>query len=152
GDDAVTYRDMVNRVAAVAAGLAARGVRAGDVVALLSYNNVEFLTTLFATNYLGATVMPLNWRLAAPELRYIIDHSQAGVLVCDEALLELGQAATRDMDGLVRVGISTAGHGGWERFADLGVDAAPAARHQVAGDEIHRLMYTSGTTGRPKGV
>jgi len=151
GDDTVTYRDMVDRAATVAAGLAARGVRAGEVVALLSYNSAEFLTTLFATNYLGAIVMPLNWRLAAPELRYIIDHSQARVVVCDEALLELGQAATKDMD-LVRVGIGSTVHEGWERFADLGTGAAPAARHEVAGDDIHRLMYTSGTTGRPKGV
>jgi acyl-CoA synthetase (AMP-forming)/AMP-acid ligase II len=152
GDDAVTYRDMVERATTAAAGLAARGVRAGDVVALLSYNSVEFLTTVFATNYLGAIVMPLNWRLAAPELRYIIDHSQARLLVCDEALLELGQAATKDSEALVRVGVTATGHEGWERFADLGVDAAPAARHEVAGDDIHRLMYTSGTTGRPKGV
>jgi acyl-CoA synthetase (AMP-forming)/AMP-acid ligase II len=152
GDDAVTYRDMVDRAVRAAAGLAGRGVRAGDVVALLSYNSVEFLTTLFATNYLGAIVMPLNWRLAAPELRYIIDHSQARVLVCDEALLDLGQAAIKDMDDLVRVGICATGREGWERFADLGVDVAPVDRREVAGDDIHRLMYTSGTTGRPKGV
>ena len=154
GDDAVTYRDMVDRAATAAAGLQERGVGAGDVVALLSYNNVEFLTTVFAANYLGAIAMPLNWRLAAPELRYIIDHSQARALVCDEALLELGRAATTDAEGLVRVCVSGSGHDGWERFADLGAAGAPAtaARAQVAGDDVHRLMYTSGTTGRPKGV
>jgi acyl-CoA synthetase (AMP-forming)/AMP-acid ligase II len=158
--DAVTYRDMADRAATAAAGLQARGVGPGSVVALLSYNNVEFLTTLFAASCLGAVAMPLNWRLAAPELRYIIDHSQARVLVCDEALVELGHAATAEMDGLVRVCVGATGHDGWERFTDLGAGrgagpgaawSAPACAH-VAGDDVHRLMYTSGTTGRPKGV
>ena len=83
------------RSAALAAGLHQRGVRAGDVVGLLSYNNIEFLTTIFAANYLGAIVMPLNWRLAAAELRFILDHSRARALVCDEPLIELADEATR---------------------------------------------------------
>ena len=66
GDDIVTYQGMVNRSTALAAGLDQRGVGAGDVVGLLSYNSTEFMTTIFATSYLGAIVMPLNWRLAAP--------------------------------------------------------------------------------------
>ena len=66
----------------------------GDVVALLSYNCPEFLETIFAANYLGAIAMPINWRLAAPEVRYILEHSGARALVCDEALLELADEAT----------------------------------------------------------
>ena len=77
GNNAVTYRGMADWSAAVAGGLAERSVGAGDVVALLSYNNIEFLTTIFAANYLGAIAMPINWRLAAPELRFILEHSQA---------------------------------------------------------------------------
>ena len=53
-----------------------RGVGAGDVVGLLSYNCPEFLETIFAANYLGAIAMPINWRLAAPEVRYILEHSR----------------------------------------------------------------------------
>ncbi len=77
GSETVTYGGMATRAAALAAGLHERGVRAGDVVALLSYNCIEFLETIFAANYLGAIAMPINWRLAAPELRYILDHSAA---------------------------------------------------------------------------
>ena len=71
GAGAVSYQRMVEWSAAVAGGLQARGVGADDVVALLSYNNTEFLTTIFAANFLGAIAMPINWRLAAPELRFI---------------------------------------------------------------------------------
>ncbi len=84
GDETVTYGEMSTRAAGLAAGLHERGVRAGDVVGLLSYNCTEFLETIFAANDLGAIAMPINWRLAAPELRYILDHSEARALVCDE--------------------------------------------------------------------
>ncbi len=153
GDDVVTYRAMEDWAAALATGLHARGVGAGDVVGLLSYNNIEFLATIFAANYLGAIAMPINWRLAAPELRFILEHSQARALVCDDALVELANEATSDLHGdLLRVCISTEDFADWERFADLGAASAPPARAQVQGDDLHRLMYTSGTTGRPKGV
>ena len=67
GEETVTYGEMVQQSAALAEGFRARGVGVGDVVGLLSHNNTEFLTTIFGANYLGAIVMPLNWRLAAAE-------------------------------------------------------------------------------------
>ena len=144
---------MVDWAAALAGGLHARGVGAGDVVGLLSYNSIEFLATIFAANHLGAIAMPINWRLAAPELRFILEHSEARALVCDDALVELANEATNDLDGdLVRVCISSDASRGWERFADLGAESRRPARAHVEGDDVHRLMYTSGTTGRPKGV
>jgi acyl-CoA synthetase (AMP-forming)/AMP-acid ligase II len=152
GDDVVTYQEMVDRSAALAAGLHQRGVGAGDVVGLLSYNNIEFLATIFAANHLGAVVMPLNWRLAAAELRYILDHSRARALVCDDALIELADEASRDLGDLVRVCVGTPGRAGWDRFSDLGAGTLPLPRAHVQGDDIQRLMYTSGTTGRPKGA
>src|SRR4029077_11999162 len=125
----------------------ARGVATGDVVGLLAYNSTEFLATIFAADHLGAVAMPVNWRLAAAELRFILEHSQARAFVCDEELLDLGNDATDGLAGLVRVGISDASVAGWERFADLGAGPAPPPRAPVAGDDLHRLMYTSGTTG-----
>ncbi|MBL7494935.1 long-chain fatty acid--CoA ligase [Frankia sp. CNm7] len=149
----VTYRHALEAAAAVAAGLRARGIGAGDVVALLAYNSVDFLTTIFAANHLGAAVMPLNWRLAAPELEYILDHAQARALVVDEDLIALGTDATKQLPAMSRIVIGPAAPDGWTRFADLGDGSAPPAeRAQAAGDDIQRLMYTSGTTGRPKGV
>src|SRR6059058_1623712 len=86
---ATTYSEMAARAAALAGGLHNHGVRQGHVVGLLSYNCTEFLETAFAANYLGAIAMPINWRLAAPEVRYILEHSQARALVCDSDLLHL---------------------------------------------------------------
>ena len=123
---------MADWAAALAAGLHARGVGAGDVVGLLSYNNIEFLATIFAANHLGAIAMPINWRLAAPELRFILEHSQARALVCDDALVELANEATDELDGdLVRICIASDDVAGWERFADLGGDAATPPRARL---------------------
>jgi acyl-CoA synthetase (AMP-forming)/AMP-acid ligase II len=147
----VTYGEMAARAAELAGGLRERGVGAGDVVGLLSYNCPEFLETVFAANHLGAIAMPINWRLAAPEVRYILEHSSAAALVCDAALVELGDEATKGLEStLVRVGIGDDLPGGWTALASLRT-AAPD-RVPAAGDDVHRLMYTSGTTGRPKGV
>ena len=85
--ETTSYGEMARRAVALAAGLSGRGVGRGDVVALLSYNCPEFLETVFAANYLGAIAMPVNWRLAAPEVRYILEHSGACALVCDESLV-----------------------------------------------------------------
>ena len=137
------------------AGSHARGVGAGDVVGLLSYNSIEFLATIFAANYLGAIAMPINWRLAAPELRYILDHSEARALVCDDALVDLaerGDARTRARPR-ARVHRRPSAVDGWERVRrSRRRRRARRARVPVGGDDVHRLMYTSGTTGRPKGV
>ncbi len=88
--------------------------------ALLSYNCPEFLETVFAANYLGAIAMPINWRLAAPEVRYILEHSEARALVCDESLVELANDATKGMEAtLVRACISPDAPDGWTTLADL---------------------------------
>lgn len=149
----VTYGGMERRATALAAGLARRGVGRGDVVGLLTYNCPEFLETVFAANHLGAVAMPVNWRLAAPEVRYILEHSGARVLVCDEATTPVADEATRGIEeSLVRACVSPAPPPGWTTFADLHADPTDVARVAVAADDVHRLMYTSGTTGRPKGV
>jgi fatty-acyl-CoA synthase len=150
---AMSYREMDERVGATAAGLADYGVGSGDVVAILSYNCPEFLEVLFAANLLGAIAMPINWRLAAPEVRYILEHSGARALVCDASLLPLAdEAAAGLQETLVRVSISPVDEAGWTFLGDLRAGSTEAERVAAADGDVHRLMYTSGTTGRPKGV
>ena len=150
--ETVTYREMVRWSGRIAAGFGQLGVGFGDVVGLLSYNSMEFLATIFAANRLGAIAMPINWRLAAPELRYLLEHSQARVLVCDQALVDVANEATTALNSdLAQVCVSTAVIDGWTRFCDLPGEPIHD-RVRVHGDDLHRLMYTSGTTGRPKGV
>src|SRR5437899_9106696 len=115
--EATTYREMATRVAALAGGLAERGVGRGEVVGLLSYNCPEFLETVFAANYLGAIAMPINWRLAAPEVRYILEHAEARALVCDEALILCAGEATEGL-GLARVCV-TAAPDGWASLPEV---------------------------------
>ncbi len=153
GGETTTYGEMARRALALAGGLSERGIGRGDVVALLSYNCPEFLETVFAANCLGAVAMPINWRLAAPEVRYILEHSEARAIVCDESLLDLATEATKDIDvTLVRVCISPTGADRWATLAELRAGTNRVAPVPVASDDLHRLMYTSGTTGRPKGV
>ena len=152
----VSYCEILAWTRHLAAGLADRGVDRGDVVGLLSYNSLEFLATIFAANTLGAVAMPVNWRLAGPELRYLLEHSGARAFVCDADLVELGEAASAGLDQpLARVIVPTpevTGAGGWEPFDALAAADPVGERTPTGGDDVHRLMYTSGTTGRPKGV
>jgi acyl-CoA synthetase (AMP-forming)/AMP-acid ligase II len=141
GGETLTYGETADRVARLAGGLAARGIGRGDVVGLLAYNSPAFLEALFATNHLGAVAMPINWRLAAPEVRYILEHAEARALVCDAETAACGDEAAKGL-GLLRLAM--------EGLADVRGEPVPCA--EVDGDDVHRLMYTSGTTGRPKGV
>jgi acyl-CoA synthetase (AMP-forming)/AMP-acid ligase II len=148
----LSYGEMAERARALAGGLHRRGVGRGDVVALFSYNCPEFLETVFAANYLGAIAMPINWRLAAPEVRYIIEHSGAQALVCDPDLLDVADDATSGMDTLLRTCVNENAQAGWTTLAALRIADDGLQQQAMAADDVHRLMYTSGTTGRPKGV
>ena len=152
--ETTTYGEMAERAAALAGGLSERGVGRGEVVGLLSYNCPEFLETVFAANHLGAIAMPINWRLAAPEVRYILEHSEARALVCDESLVDLANEATKGIEAtLVRACVSPPAPDGWTTARRSARDPEHGRRpSRAAADDVHRLMYTSGTTGRPKGV
>ena len=151
GDETITYAELDRRSAATAAGLAKLGIRRGDVVALLLYNCPEFLEAMFAVSRIGAVFMPINWRLAGDEVAYIASHAGARCVISEPELAPLAEAARPRLDGaqFVAVGAPPAG---WTAFASLRETGATVPVAAVEGDDLHRLMYTSGTTARPKGV
>ena len=151
GDETVTYRELDRRAAETATGLSRLGVGRGDVVAVVLYNCPEFLELMFAVARLGAIFMPVNWRLAGEEVTYIAGHAGASLVVSEPELAPLAEAARKNLAGARVVGVGGAAPG-WTAFEALRrKDAAPALVN-VAADDVHRLMYTSGTTARPKGV
>ena len=144
----------VNRVAHV---LSAKGLAKGDRLALMSYNTEGFVLTFYAAMRIGVIVVPVNPRMAAPEVTYLLDDSGATALVFDPALAAVAAAArARAAEPPVIFLATEPGDGGSQGGADLltlarsGDDGPPDCSVGEADDA--EILYTSGTTGRPKGV
>ncbi len=150
----LTYRALRDRVGAAAGGLSALGVRRGDRIAILSVNRAEFIEVLFAAARLGALLVPLNWRLSAPELAFQVGDSRPSVLVVDPALQTLADALRREPAARTLEQVVSFDDGGdaagTVSYAEL--LAHPASSPQGTFDDPLLIMYTSGTTGRPKGA
>jgi fatty-acyl-CoA synthase len=134
-------------------GLAALGVRPGDRVALLARNGTPAFELLVACLRLGAAYMPLNWRLAGAELADIVTHGEPRVLVYDEASAEQAAIVLASAPELRGVALGAA-----LRAADASYEALIAGASAIServerdAEALAMLLYTSGTTGRPKGV
>ncbi|NKC10643.1 MAG: AMP-binding protein [Gammaproteobacteria bacterium] len=142
-----SYRRLADAVNAGAADLAGRGVQIGDRVALLGYNSPHYLAALFACARLGVIAVPLNWRLAPPEHDYILANSGARLLLASADLAGLAKRLETPGARVLLEGVSP----GWERL-DWSAGGASAPAVVEAGDTPLLLVYTSGTTGRPKGA
>ncbi len=156
-DTRLTHRQLLDRVNALAAAFLEAGVGKGDIVALLMGNRPEFLESALAVNRVGAAFLPLNVRLAEPELEYIIRHAGAVAIVTEPGFAAPvtaigGRLATPWTVVTVGEG-EAAGPAGirYESFlgAHRGATVPPA---DVGEADLHRLMYSSGTTAHPKGV
>lgn len=148
-----TYRQWNDWVNRAAHAFAASGIGPGDRVAFFTYNLPEQITGFYALMKLGAIPVPINYRLAANEVKYIIEDSGAKMLVFEESLREPVMAIKGQLtlDKLIYIGDKV--QPGEVRFNDF-VDTAQAPEPQVraGGSDAALIMYTSGTTGRPKGV
>jgi long-chain acyl-CoA synthetase len=152
--DALTYGEFDARANRAANALHDRGVRFGDRVGLVLFNTHEFPVVLYACHKLGAVPVAVNTQLSVDEFRYVFDHMGAKVLVYDHEIAEAVEAAeadtTRDHD-LIGGGFEPADGTVFTDFLDEGSDDPPA-EISVDKDDISYMFYTSGTTGRPKGV
>jgi len=142
-DQRIIYAELLARIEKTAGLLAAQGIKPADVVAVLMKNSAAFLEIAFATSHLGAVFLPINFRLAADEVGYITSNADAKLVFADEefsaavaqlpSTIMLDEAAQSDSTVLAR-------------------DHASAVMHVRQPNDLFRLMYTSGTTDRPKGV
>ncbi len=137
-DAFVDYDGLAQQAAAFASMLAAQGVQPGDRVAWLAQNDPAQLPLLLGCARLGAILLPLNWRLAAPELRFILEDAGARLLFALPPFQALATAAVPSGCHLVDLDAPVPGYG-WEGLRDDPEDPL-------------LLVYTSGTTGRPKGA
>jgi fatty-acyl-CoA synthase len=146
GDRSLTYAQVHDRATRLAHALRARGVRPGDRVAYLGPNHPTFLETLFAAAAVGAVFVPLNTRLAAPEVAYMLDDSGSSVLVWAPELADVVDALGDRPTLRVRIAL---GDGYEQLLADAPTDHVD---EPVRPDDTCMIMYTSGTTGFPKGA
>src|SRR6266700_3344553 len=142
GED-ISYAAFDQRIGRVAGWLVSRGIGADDVVAVLMKNSAAFLELAFAVSHIGAVFLPINYRLSREEAGYIVGNAGACILIADEEL------AANAGGGAPVVLLDEAAQSSVTRFAG---DAAPAAMVHRTPRDLMRLMYTSGTTDRPKGV
>ncbi|MEU9780135.1 long-chain fatty acid--CoA ligase [Streptomyces phaeochromogenes] len=146
GDTTLTYAGLYERTTRLAHALRDSGVRRGDRIAYLGPNHPSYLETLFAAGTLGAVFVPLNTRLAAPELAYQLTDSGAKALVYGPTFAGLvaGLPGNSDVRTYVEVGAE------YDQLLDTASDEA--IDEPVIPDDTCIIMYTSGTTGRPKGA
>jgi fatty-acyl-CoA synthase len=155
-----TWRELDDRLRRLATGLSAGGVVKGDRVAVLMTNRPEFLEAVLAANLLGAIAVPVNFRLAAQEVARLLADSGATVLITDAMLAALAGIASKGTAGPVRVivtGLDPAGDASHsddvESYEGILAGTEPSPPEVEIGErDIALIMYTSGTTGLPKGA
>jgi acyl-CoA synthetase (AMP-forming)/AMP-acid ligase II len=138
----ISYREMARRARAMAAGLDALGIGVGERVAMVSQNSARLLTALFGVSGSGRVLVPINFRLVAEEVRYIVAHSGARLLLVDPELAEA--LASVECERTMVIGADT-------DALLMRFDAEPE-RWAADEDATATINYTSGTTARPKGV
>ena len=142
----VTYREMARRARAQAVGLGAMGVGLGERVAVVSHNSARLLTSFFGVSAYGRVLVPINFRLGAEEVAYIVEHSGARVLLVDPALDD-------DLRGVTAEHRFVLGADTDEVLFGVGTGGDVEPEHWDADeDATATINYTSGTTARPKGV
>ena len=161
GENRLTYGALHARVSRLASALAGAGVRPGDVVATLLPNVAAHVEAHFGVPAAGAVLNAINVRLDVDTVSYIFDHGEARLVLVDSAFLPLAEAAVAAMEGpaprLIEVADPEAGFpasGRHQTYEDFLGQGSPTARWHFPKDEWESLAlnYTSGTTGRPKGV
>lgn len=154
-DREFTYEELNERVNRLSHGLYKLGVRKGDRVAYLAPNSVEMLEGFYGVFQLGAVIVPLNIRLKPDDYVYILNHSEAKVLFVDQNLYPLIEPVKEELKTIEKIIV----HYKDETTDEIGYDdwlaeqeSTPFKREIIDENDVCTLLYTSGTTGKPKGV
>ncbi len=153
GDTRFGYEQLDRRVNRLARGLLQLGLHGGDHIAILMENCHEYLETYYAASRAGLVAVPLNWRLAPAELHYIVEHAEARAIIAGSrhAALARELAVRTAANTIIGVGFDGSGIVPYESLAGEG-DASALDRTGLDERRMVVLMYTGGTSGRPKGV
>ncbi len=158
GEHRFTYRQFGKRVNAWAHAMRSLGVEKGDRVAVLSQNCHRMLEAFFGAPLVGAILMPLNFRLLPSDFDYILNHGEAKVVIVEEGLtgqIDQIRSHLRSVEHYL-IGTDQREHlpDGWRSYEALlaAAPSEPAKPAIVDENEPSALLYTSGTTGKPKGV
>ncbi len=152
----LTYEELNARANQVANGFLAAGIKKGERVGLLLMNSAEFMESYFALAKIGAVVVPLNWRLVPDELEFILKDSETRRLIFDTDFVDTcaelhARGEKTDVVQWLQVGEDAAHFAeSYDAFRNAASAAEPTPA--AADDDMLYIMYTSGTTGLPKGV
>jgi fatty-acyl-CoA synthase len=153
GEFRASYAEFFDRCDRWSQALQRMGVAKGDRVAYVAPNTHAQLESFYAVPQLGAVLVPINYRLTAEDIAYIVEHSGARVLCVHADQLDTVESV-RDQLSSVEVFVALEGaRAGWEDYETLLAEAGPEfTRPQIAETDLLTINYTSGTTARPKGV
>ncbi len=155
-DREMTFRLWHSRACRLANALAGIGLGKGDRVCVFAYNCLEWLELYAAAALGGLVVVPINFRLTGPEVRYIIENCQAQVLVVQDELVAVVESVRAELpipsSNFIHFGAAPR-RAGYHVYEDLLVQARDSPpRIEIESSDPWTLMYTSGTTGKPKGA
>jgi len=149
----LSFDQWNSRASRLASALLAQGLQAGDRVAVLAYNRIEWLEIYVALARAGLVALPLNFRLVSDELAYILKDAQVSALICAQSLQDKVLPIKGRLPLKICVQMDGDLESGWSDYESLIKDA----HQRTTWPEVHpqqtcALMYTSGTTGKPKGA
>lgn len=148
-----TYQDLNDRANRLANAMTTLGIGHGDRIGILAFNEPEYYDMYFGLGKIGATLVPVNYRLAGPEIQYILSDSESKVLVFGPEYAEVVDSIRSDIPTKDFIAISENPPDWAKSYATLISEASDGEPQIVGGDDdTLTILYTSGTTGRPKGA
>lgn len=150
GDERISYRETDRRANRVANGLLAAGMKPGARIALLDKNDANYLELQFGCAKAGMVLVPINWRLAPPEVRFIVKDAESAMLLYGPDFASIVDAIKGELGNIPLMPLGVTSRDGYAAWRDRQSDAEPQTG--TTPDDTVLQLYTSGTTGRAKGV